>query len=128
MFKKSSSAVLRAAALKSEAKAQRELAKAQTDQVKAVRQLELADQIEKEEMLEKLKKESHAVGIMWAQAASACTVAANELEKAQAFLDAAKRNVAYAEEVRQATTVEYDKTRTRVKNMKETLKKVETND
>ena len=127
MFKRSS-VTLRAAALKSEAKAQRELAKAQTDQVKAVRQLELADQLEKEEVLEKLKNELHAAGIMYAQAGSACTVATNELEKVPALLDTAKRSVACAEEVRQATTIEYGKACTRVKNMKETLKKVETND
>ena len=122
MFKKPSVS-LRAAALKSEAKAQRELAKAQTDQAKAVRQLELADKMENEEALTKLVKDVTASRLMYSQSTAACGVAANELEKAEALFLAAKKNISFAEEARQAASVEYNAARKRVQTMKATLQK-----
>jgi hypothetical protein len=122
MFKKPSVS-LRAAALKSEAKAQRELAKAQTDQAKAVRQLELADQMENEEVLTLLTKDATASRLLYSQSSAACGVAVNELEKAEALLLAAKKNVSFAEEARQAASVESNAARKRVENAKETLQK-----
>ena len=113
MFKKPSVA-LRAAALKSEAKAQRELAKAQTDQAKAIRQLELADQMENEEVLTLLTKDATASRLMYSQSSAACVVAANELEKAQALLTAAQKNISLAEETRQAASVDYRAAQNRV--------------
>ena len=122
MFKKPSVA-LRAAALKSEAKAQRELAQAQTDQAKAVRQLELADKMENEEAFTKLVKDATASRLMYSQSTAAYGVASNELEKAEALLLAAKKNVSFAEETRQAASVDYSAAQNRVEAMKETLQK-----
>ena len=122
MFKKPSVA-LRAAALKSEARALRELAQAQTDQAKAARQLELADKMENEEVLAKLVKDATASRLMYSQSSAACVAAANELEKAQALLDAAKKNISLAEETRQAASMDYSDAQVKVKSMKETLQK-----
>lgn len=123
MFKKSSTA-LRAAALKSEARAQRELAQAQNDQAKARKQTDLANQMEKEEALATLVRAATASRLIYTQSSSACVVAANELEKAQVLLDAAKKNVTLAEEARQAASVDYSKAQKQVEYMKESLQKV----